>query len=111
MAEVSWYQFDYGSTLSHAGSEGGVTIRDEEHPLGARITLERDTHTAPFAITCGIFGWMMHTRFFGLESKAFSEYDLMRSALSVLLDRASECDDGGHRVLMDGVSAFVETCP
>jgi hypothetical protein len=54
---------------------------------------------------------MMHTRFFGLESKAFSEYDLMRSALSVLLDRASECDDGGHRVLMDGASAFVETYP
>lgn len=111
MAEVSWYRFDNSSTLSHAGSEGGVTVFDEEHPLGARITFERDTHTAPFAITCGIYGWMMHTRFIGLEREACSQYDLMRSALSVLLDRASESDDGGQQVLMDGVSAFVETYP
>ena len=54
---------------------------------------------------------MMHTRFIGLEREACSQYDLMRSALSVLLDRASESDDGGQQVLMDGVSAFVETYP
>lgn len=111
MTEISWYPFENGVTLGQKGSESGVILRDEEHPLEARITLERDAATAPFAITCGIYGWMMHTRFIGLEREACSQYDLMRSALSVLLDRASESDDGGQQVLMDGVSAFVETYP
>ncbi len=111
MAESSWYRFDNGSTLSHAGSEGGVIVFDEEHPLGARVTLERDTKAAPFAITCGIYGCMLHTRFFGLESEASSEYGLMKNALSDLLFRAGESGDDSDRVLMEGVEEFVETYP
>ena len=111
MTENSWYAFGDGSILGSKGSEDGTILRDEEHPLGARITLERDGHTAPFAITCGIYGWMVHTRFFGLESEANPEYDLMKSALSELLERASQTSDGGYQVLMDGVSAFVERYP
>jgi hypothetical protein len=111
MAENDWYAFDNGATLGQPGSEEGTTIRDEEHPFGARITLERDGPIAPFAITCGIYGWMIHTRFFSLENEACSQYDLMRSAISQLLDRASRSSDGGRGVLMDGVSAFVGTYP
>jgi len=62
-AENSWHQFEDGATLGQKGSESGVILRDEEHPQEARITLERDTRTAPFAITCGIYGCMLHTRF------------------------------------------------
>jgi hypothetical protein len=37
--------------------------------LTARITLERDGHQ-PFAITCGSYGWMVHTSFFSGEEEA-----------------------------------------
>ena len=111
MAITSWYQFDDGTSLGRKGSEDGTIMRDEEHSLGARITLERDGTIAPFAITCGIYGWMMHTRFFSLETEACSQYDLMRSAMSELLEKASESGDGGSSILMDGSSAFVEAFP
>jgi hypothetical protein len=39
---MSWQPFDNGATVGQRGSEDGVTLRDEEHDLGARITLERD---------------------------------------------------------------------
>jgi len=111
MADTEWNAFDNGATLGQRGSEDGVTIRDEEHSLGARITLERDGAIAPFAITCGIYGWMMHTRFFRLETEASSQYDLMRNAIAELLEKASMSSDGGLEVLTGGVSAFVETYP
>ena len=79
--------------------------------MGARITLERDGRIAPFAITCGIYSWMMHTRFFGSQNEANSDYDSMKCSLAKLLERANESTDGGHKVLMNGASEFVETYP
>ena len=113
MTESSWHPFDAGSTISQAGSEQGVTVHDEELPLGARITLERAARVAPFASTCGIYGWMMHTRFFSVEDEAEAQYGLMKNALSALLEAAEQTAaiDGGRQVLMDGISKFVETYP
>lgn len=93
------------------GSEEGIILRDEEHPQEARITLERDTRTAPFAITCGIYGCMMHTRFFSLESEATSQYDTMKIALAVLLLTEVEGGPEGCRTFTDSLTAFVETYP
>jgi hypothetical protein len=92
MAENSWHQFEDGATLGQKGSESGVILRDEEHPQEARITLERDTRTAPFAITCGIYGCMLHTRFFSQESE-------------------EEGGPEGCRSFLDGVAQFVQTYP
>ena len=113
MAESSWYPFNNGATLDQAGSEEGVTVHDEEHPLGARITLERAARVAPFAITCGIYGCMMHTRFFSSQDEAEAEYGLMKNALSALLESAEQTAaiDGGRQVLMEGISKFIETYP
>ncbi len=113
MAESSWHPFSNGATLGQPGSEQGVIVRDEEHPLGARITLECAASVAPFAITCGIYGWMMHTRFFSGEDAAAAQYGLMKNALSALLDAAEQTAaiDGGRQILMDGVSKFVEAYP
>lgn len=88
-------------------------VRDEEHSLGARISLERDCGVAPFAITCGIYGWMLHTRFLGSEDEAETQYEAMKSALAALLEAADETAeiDGGRKVLMEGVSRFVEQYP
>jgi hypothetical protein len=108
MAETLWYPFESGATLGQKGSEGGAILRDEEHPQEARITFERDTRIAPFAITCGIYGCMMHTRFFSLESEATAQYDSMKIALSELLATEEEGGPEGCRSFLDGVAKFVE---
>ena len=88
-------------------------VRDEEHSLGARISLEHECRVAPFAITCGIYGWMLHTRYFWSEDKAETQYEAMRDALAALLEAADETADvdGGRQVMMEGVSKFVEMFP
>lgn len=106
-----WYPFDNGSTLGQKGSEDGETIRDEEHPLGSRITLERDTTAAPFAITCGIYGWMFHTRFFSTEDEATSQYVKMKDSLSELLAPLEDPNFDDSRVIEKAIEAFVETYP
>ncbi|MBN8734098.1 MAG: hypothetical protein J0L64_26410 [Acidobacteria bacterium] len=77
-----WRVCEFGEAT---GSEGGTIIRDEEHVHGARITLESATPSAPFTITCGIYGWMVHTRFFGNEFEAAADYEAMKQGLEDIL--------------------------
>jgi hypothetical protein len=110
-----WLLLDGGSTVGQSGSENGVIVRDEEHGLGARITLERDSQIAPFAIASGIYGWMCHTRFFGSEAEAVAEYERMKDGLVAILGGIPrlddpECDAKGRRVAED-ISAFVARFP
>lgn len=81
----TWRPFDSGSSVGAVGSEGGRIVLDEQHPGGARITIERGGHTAPFSITCGVYGWMVHTRFFTTEAEARDECAAMKTALSDLV--------------------------
>jgi hypothetical protein len=93
------------------GSEGGVILRDEEHVLGARITLEKECEVAPFAITCGIYGWMMHTCYLSEEVESVEQYEAMKAALGDLLERAEELASDGdaqRALLMDGCHKLVE---
>lgn len=69
---MPWTPFVSGASLNTPGSEDGTIVRDEECDGFSRITLERETPHVPFAITCGIYGWMVHTRFFGAEAKRTS---------------------------------------
>ena len=112
MSEDGWYAFDGGRTIGTPGSERGVILADDEHDDGARISLERGG-TAPFAITCGIYGWMLHTRFFSSKFEAETQYEAMKSALAMLLEVAQKTAqiDGGRQVLTAGVSKFVEMFP
>lgn len=81
----AWLPFENGTTLGATGSEGGVILRDELHPEGSRITLERTG--SRFAITCGVYGWMVHTRFFADEREAVAAYEEMKPALAAVLAR------------------------
>jgi hypothetical protein len=45
MTDDAWYLFDEGRSVGLLGTEEGIIIRDEEHPDGARITLEREAST------------------------------------------------------------------
>lgn len=105
-----WGLFEEGKTVGRHGSEGGSIVLDEEHSDGARITLERGG-TVPFAITCGIHGWFLHTRFFGSEEIAKQEFMEMKVALTniLLLAPSQTTDfDGTAEVVKQHIRDFVE---
>lgn len=113
MYDSPWHPAEDGATVGKAGSEEGVVVRDEEHALGARITLERDARIAPFAITCGIYGWMMHTRWFDEKAEAEAQYEQMKAALGAMLDAAEKTAerDGGNAALYGGIEQFMKMFP
>ena len=90
---AGWQPYEDGATLGRKGTEGGQIIRDEEHPAGGRITLERDCLRVPYAITCGIYGWMVHTRFIADEPTAIHEYERMKPALTEIMNQIPGVED------------------
>jgi hypothetical protein len=106
-----WHSFNDGVTRGLKGSENGETIRDEEHTRGARITLEQNANIAPFTITCAVYGWMVHTRFFSTEDEAVAEYDKMKASLSEIVERFVDPKYDNRRATEDAIEAFVETYP
>lgn len=44
---MNWHQFDNGNTIGQEGEMGGIIILDEEHELGARITIEQGGRIYP----------------------------------------------------------------
>lgn len=86
---MSWTEFDNGNTYGAHGSEGGYILKDEELDNSARITLE-ELSKGKYAVTCGIYGTMVHTAWFG-EADVFSEYELMKADIEKIL--STENDD------------------
>jgi hypothetical protein len=111
----TWQRFDSGATIGQRGSENGIIISDAEHVDGARITLERDGGIVPFAITCGIYGWMVHTRYFSNEVEAQQEFDRMQMSLDEILRKIPFDDDpdldAKIEVAKHEISNFVEQYP
>jgi hypothetical protein len=108
-----WYPFDGGQSIGQRGSEGGTILRDEEHLDGSRITLERGGHT-PFSITRGIYGWMVHTRFFADEPEAQSAFEEMKPELVNVLNiipLADELDNTKVEAVSDALTDFTERFP
>ncbi len=112
--ETNWREFDEGFSIGTSGSDVGVIVRDEEHRNGARITLEDEGSFAPFSITCNIYGWMFHTRYFAGEAEAHREFERMKVDLDEILQSISAEDDADGDALA-AVSAelsdFVEKYP
>jgi hypothetical protein len=112
---MSWATIDNGATIGTRVSEDGVIERDDEHTSGARIALERDCTHAPFSITCGIYGWMFHTRYFGTAKEAGEAFEAMKEELADILDMIplksdSESDAKCQRVV-DAIQDFVARFP
>lgn len=61
--DLDWSDFKNGKTIGTKGSERGTIIHDIENSNGARISLEKECGSIPFAITIGIYGLMFHTHF------------------------------------------------
>lgn len=112
MAEgAQWQVFAGGSSLGQTGSEGGLILRDEEFDSLARITLEQAA--TRFAITCGVDGWMVHTRFFVSQGTAESELERMKSDLQAIVNGLPDSlgDAEAMQRTIVAVNVFVERYP
>jgi hypothetical protein len=74
-----WKPFNRGRSIGLKSPEGGVIVRDEEHPLGVRITLKEAREY--ISISCSITGQIDHSRFFTKMSDAQNEYEVMKDEL------------------------------
>ena len=66
------------------GTEGGVVLNDEEYDQTCRITLEKCKTC--YAVTCGVYGSMVHTAFFDDEDYE-QKYEEMKQELASFVDR------------------------
>src|SRR5688572_23604628 len=109
---MPWEPFQTGLTLGQSGSEDGTIIRDEVYEHRARITLEHNALIAPFAITCGIFGWMAHTRYFGSQAEADAQFEQMKQELAGLVSFLVE-GEGKKKLgnISSRLKKFVERFP
>ena len=112
---ASWQPYEGGSTLGMSGSQGGTITWDEHFAGQVRLTLEQDMSRSFHAITCGISGWLVHSRFFGSAPEAFAAYEELRPALVELW---AELPEGGPRSTPDAarkggplLAAFIARFP
>ncbi len=85
--ETQWQPAYDGSTLGTQGAQGGTIVRDEALAEQCRLTLEQDETRDFYAVTCGITGWFLHTRFFGVAAEASAAFEEMKPALAELASR------------------------
>jgi hypothetical protein len=90
--DYKWIPFDSGKSISRPGSEGGKIIRDEENTFGARITLEEKGDIAPFSITLGIYGVMVHTRFYSTFEQGQRCFDLYKNKIEQVISHCSTAE-------------------
>lgn len=121
MAETTWIPFEDGRTLGGEGSEQGRVVLDEEFLESARISLEKDcprkegAAATPFALTCGIYGWMVHTRYFKSRDVADRALREMQQRLAEIVEILPSAHDPELESKMEDVHReivrFVENFP
>jgi phosphoribosylglycinamide formyltransferase 1 len=103
-SQTSWEPFEDGQTIGTIGSENGMIVSDETHELGARITLEKEGITAPWAITCG--GGFVHTVFFETREQAEKVSILMKFDLWKTLQIPDEEDQKYYSALKEFINKY-----
>ena len=72
----------------------------------ARVKLERDGRVAPFAITFGVYGWMVHTCFFDSEVTASAAFDELMRRIEALCELIGTKGDMATFEKPDGVMSM-----
>lgn len=111
--KTDWHDYDEGFSIGTVGADAGAIVRDEEHKYGARITLEEEGSSAPFTLTCTIYGWMFHARYFSEESEAENEFELMKKDLTEILKLIFDenSDESFENHIQEEIDLFVEKYP
>lgn len=104
----SWLAYDDGRTIGRVNSEGGVILNDEEYLKGARITLKRGEKIV--SVSCNIYGWINHTRFFSGVPEAERDFVVMKKELGRIMEiiTAEEVDSLKG---WEAISEFVRRFP
>ena len=89
ICEVS-YMWKQLNTLGTIGCEKGKILTDEEYEESCRITLEKCERY--YAITCGIYGNIMHTAFTD-EVNCWGIYNAMKRDLQKFIDNTEYMSD------------------
>lgn len=86
-----WKELD---TLGTLGSEEGIIKKDEEYCDSARITLETCSRNSEdvYAITCGIYGAMVHT-VYGNKETISDTYESMKAEIQQFIDNADNLSE------------------
>ena len=104
----NWSAYDNGRSIGTLSAEGGLIMRDEVHPGGGRITFKRGS--GYISVSCNLYGWADHTRFFGTASDAQREYVAMKAALTSVLDVINT--EGVKEIkIWEAISDFVRKFP
>jgi hypothetical protein len=104
----NWFAFNDGRSVGTVSSEEGVILRDDAHIRGARITLKRGA--SYISVSCNIYGWMDHTRFFSNVSEAEREFNSMKSALEKVITVFAS-PTLNERMAWEAISDFVARFP
>jgi hypothetical protein len=103
-----WHKYDEGRSINKVGIEGSVILRDDEHQLGARITLKRGRDF--ISVSANIAGWIEHTRFFVTIPDAEREYKSMKTALGTMMN-VIKAEDTKDIKVWEAISEFVRRFP
>lgn len=103
-----WKPYNRGRSIGIKGAEGSTIVRDEEHPLGARMTIKQGNDYV--SVSCNISGKIDHTRFFKEMRGAEREYANMQKELAKVLDAISTAKAADIKV-WETISGFVARFP
>jgi hypothetical protein len=103
-----WSAYKIGQSVGSAGADSDMILRDEEHASGARITLKRVG--SYISITCDVYGWINHTRFFESAPEAQREYALMKSSLGNIVENVLSADQNKLKI-WEAITEFVRRFP
>lgn len=94
-----WKKLD---TIGTTGSEEGIIQNDEEYDNSARITLETCSRYGNdvYAITCGVYGSMVHTTF-STKDSILAMYESMKSELQKFVDKMDEMSEEDIQTFYD----------
>ena len=103
----SWFPYNNGRSIGIRSAEGGRIVRDEEHLLGARMTIKQGYKYV--TVSCRIAGKIDHTRFFNGITAAKREYLIMQKELNkviMVVSSSKMTDIKAWEAISDFVSRF-----
>lgn len=103
-----WQPYNRGRSIGVKGSEGSRIVRDEEHPLGARMTIKQGKDYV--SVSCSISGKIDHTRFFKEMKAAEQEYSTMQNEMTKVIRAISSARAADIKV-WEAISGFVARFP
>lgn len=76
---------EVGRNKTGTGPHGGKLVWDQEHPLGARLTLEAEAPMAPWALSCRVAGYLEHVVYFRSPALAKAAFAELKPRLETIL--------------------------